>query len=119
MTRRVLIVLVGIGAVAAMAVLGMRFRLESRYRSVDLVLDGGDWTTLIRREGRDPSSTLRELRQRGATAVALSERTLKNMAEDGIIGYASGGALRAQGMLAPSAAPHPRLGARVQPAFPG
>jgi hypothetical protein len=104
-TRRALIVLVGIGALAAVAVLGMRFGLESRYRSVDIVLDGGDWMTLIRREGREPTSILRELRQRGATAVALSERTLKNMAEEGIIGYASGGALRAQGLLTPAAAP--------------
>jgi hypothetical protein len=103
-TRRVLIILAGIGAVAALAVLGMRFRLEARYRSVDIVLDGGDWTTLIRREGRDAAGVLREVRQRGATAVALSERTLKNMAEDGIIGYAPGGALRAQALLGSASA---------------
>ena len=113
MTRRALIVLVGIGALAALVVLGMRFRLESDYRSVDIVLDGGDWMTLIRREGRESSSIFRELRQRGATAVAVSERTLKNMAEDGIIGYASGGTLRAQGLLTPSAAPLARLGIGV------
>lgn len=113
MTRRALIVFVGIGALAAVAVLGMRFGLESRYRSVDIVLDSGDWMTLIRREGREPSSIFRELRQRGATAVAVSERTLKNMAEDGTIGYASGGALRAQSLLTPSAAPLARLGIGV------
>ena len=109
MTRRVLLVLVGIGAVAALAVLGMRFHLESRYRSVDIVLDGGDWTTLIRREGRDAAGVLREVHGRGATAVALSERTLKNMAEDGIIGYAGGGSLRAQALLAPAGTPLTRL----------
>lgn len=111
MTRRALLVLVAAGAAAAVVILGMRFQVESRYRSVDIVLDGADWTTLIRREGRDLPGVLWELHQRGATAIALNERTLKNMAEDGLIGYASGGTLRAQGFLSPSAAPLGRIGA--------
>ncbi len=93
----------GVGVCAALVILSLRFQLESRYRSVDIVLDGGDWVTLIRREGQDVTTVLRGLHQRGATAVALPERTLKNLADEGLVGYASGGTLRAQNLLAPAA----------------
>lgn len=95
MTRRVLIATMLLGVLAAVVVLGMRGRLESRYRKVEIVLDGQDWVTLTRREGRDVGRVMRNLRERGASSVALPDLTLKQLAEEGVITYASGGTLQA------------------------
>lgn len=107
--RRVLVALVVVGLIAAAAVLGMRARLEARHRAVEIVLDGDDWLTLIRREGRDPSEILRDLRRRGATSLALSDTTLKRMAEAGTAAYWAGGSLAAQGRLGSLREPFRRL----------
>ncbi|MGH2669904.1 MAG: DUF5693 family protein, partial [bacterium] len=58
------------------------------------MLDGQDWVTLIRREGRDVGRVMRELRVRGATSVALADLTLKQLAEEGVITYSGGGPLQ-------------------------
>ncbi|MDR7521045.1 MAG: DUF5693 family protein [Armatimonadota bacterium] len=105
MTRFGLLALVLCGLVASVAVLGMRFRLEARYRAVEIVLDGDDWIGLARREGRDPVQVLQALRQRGAVSVALGESTLKRLADEGTVTYAAGGTLAALARLAPLAEP--------------
>ncbi|MGQ0548090.1 MAG: DUF5693 family protein [Armatimonadota bacterium] len=111
MTRRVLIAAVALGAIAAAVVLGLRSRVESKYRKVEIVLDGQDWVTLIRREGRDVAPVLRELRIRGATAIALPELTLKQLAEDGAITYGGGGTLQAMARVAQVGEPFRSLAA--------
>jgi len=108
-TRRVLIGLVVLGALAAAVVLGMRVRLEARYRAVEIVLDGDDWIGLIRREGREVAGELRALRQRGAVSVALGDNTLKRLADEGAISYASGGTLVSMGRVSPLGEPFRRL----------
>ncbi|MDR7420863.1 MAG: DUF5693 family protein [Armatimonadota bacterium] len=95
-----------VGLVAAAVVLAARVRLEARYRAVEIVLDGDDWLTLIRREGRDPMEVLRAARGYGATSIALGDNTLKRLAADGVLSYASGGALAA---LARQATPAPAV----------
>ncbi|MDR7420496.1 MAG: DUF5693 family protein [Armatimonadota bacterium] len=109
MTRRLLIVLMVLGLAAAAVVLVARARLESRYRAVEIVLDGDDWMTLARREGAPLDQVLRQLHERGATSVALAEPTLKRMADDGLIAYASGGGLTSAARLSPLAPPLSRL----------
>lgn len=107
--RRVLVVIVAAGAVAALVVLGMRARLEARYRAVEIVLDGDDWIGLIRREGARVDEVLAALRQRGATSVALGDNTLKRLADEGLVSYASGGTLTAQARLVALNGPLARL----------
>jgi hypothetical protein len=107
--RRVLIVMVAAGAAAALLVLGMRARLEARYRAVEIVLDGDDWVGLIRREGARVEDVLVALRQRGATSVALGDNTLKRLADEGVVSYASGGTLTALARLAPLDGPLARV----------
>lgn len=96
-----------LGLAASAVVLLARARLEARYRAVEIVLDGDDWLTLIRREGRDPVEVLRAARGYGATSVALGDNTLKRLAADGVVSYASGGQLAA---LARYATPAPAVG---------
>jgi len=95
MTRRALMACIALGAVAAAAVLGLRWRVESDYRKVEIVLDAQDWVMLIRREGGDVQPVMRDLRRLGATAVALTDVTLKQLADEGVITYAAGGTLQA------------------------
>ncbi len=109
MTRRVLIGLVVLGALAAAVVLSMRVHLEARYRAVEIVLDGDDWIGLIRREGRDVAGELRALRQRGAVSVALSDNTLKRLADEGAVSYASGATLVSLGRVTALSEPFRRL----------
>jgi hypothetical protein len=99
MTRRALASLVIVGLVAALVVLAQRARLEARYRAVEIVLDGDDWLMLITREGRDPGEVLAALRERGATSMALSDPTLKRLADNGTISYASGASLASMSRL--------------------
>jgi hypothetical protein len=107
--RRALIGLVLIGLVAAGVVLLGRLRIEARYRAVEIVLDGDDWATLAKREGRDREWLYRALRARGAVSVALGEVTLKRLAEQGAIAYGDGGTLMAAGRLGSLAGPLQRF----------
>ncbi|MDQ7840714.1 MAG: DUF5693 family protein [bacterium] len=112
MTRRALVWLVVLGLVASAVVLATRHRLESRYRAVEIVLDGDDWVALIRREGRPVSSVMADLRRRGAVSVALSDNTLKKLVGEGAVSYAGGGPLASAGRLAALREPFTGLAAR-------
>lgn len=93
--RRRLLLAVGLGVLAALGVLWMRWRLEASYRTVEIILDGADWEALALREGLDPLEVLGRAAQRGATSIALYERTLERMAEQGEVAYLSGEEARA------------------------
>jgi len=85
-----------IGAAAAFVVLSARWNLESGYETVEIVLDGPDWHALAVAEGLDPDALLKEARDRGATSVAVYERTLRRMAGTGEAAYVSSGELSGQ-----------------------
>lgn len=89
MRRSWLGIVIAIGTAASLGILAARWSAEAAYRAVEIVLDGPDWETLAAREGKSPLAFLEEARVRGATAVAVYERTLKRMAEHGELAYAS------------------------------
>src|SRR5947209_2241651 len=88
---RTLVGAVGAGLLAAFAVLAMRASVESSSRDVEIALDGPDWEALARREGQDPLTLSARARDHGATAVPVYEQTLKRLAEQGEVAYATGG----------------------------
>lgn len=88
-SRRWLAAVALIGLLSAGAIGAARWTLEARYRTVEIVLDGPDWQALAVRDGLDPAALLREARARGATSVAVYERTLKRMADAGEAAYLS------------------------------
>jgi hypothetical protein len=98
-------IVVALGVAASVFILWSRWRIESRYRMVEIILDGPDWEALALREGRDPAEVLAEARRRGATSVALYERTLRRLADRGEIAYLSGEELLAEDLLANSSSP--------------
>jgi len=85
-----------VGVAASVIILWSRWRVESRDRTVEIVLDGPDWEALAVREGRDPTEILAEAARRGATSIALYERTLRRLADRGDIVYRPGEELIAE-----------------------
>lgn len=103
--RRALFALAGLGFLAALVILAIRWTVESGYRTVSIILDGPDWEATAAREGRDPDEILRAAAARGATAVAVYEWTLKRLADQGRVAYASSEELQSQataGAVAPA-----------------
>ncbi len=109
MSRPLLVGCLIVGLLAAAVVAVFRHRVEARYRTVEIVLDGPDWRTLARREGRSVRAVLGEARRRGATSVAVPDATLRQLADEGVATYAAGGALLAQARAAPLAGGFARL----------
>lgn len=104
-SRRVLLAVAGLGLLAALVILALRWTVELGYHHVSIVLDGPDWEATAAREGRDPNAILRAAAARGATAVAVYEWTLKRLAEQGRVAYASSEEIQSQavaGAIAPA-----------------
>jgi len=89
------------GVAASVIILWIRWGVESRSRTVEIVLDGPDWEALAVREGRDPAEVLGEAARRGATSIALYERTLRRLADRGEIAYAPAEDVFADSLLRP------------------
>lgn len=104
-SRRVLVAVAGLGLLAALVILALRWTVELGYHHVSIVLDGPDWEATAAREGGDPNAILRAAAARGATAVAVYEWTLKRLAEQGRVAYASSEEIQSQavaGAIAPA-----------------
>jgi hypothetical protein len=100
-----LLIAVGLGLLACLAILGQRWSLEARSRTIEIVLDGADWEALGARGGQDAAAFLNRARSAGATSIAVLERTLKRLAEQGVVAYVSSGDLlagQAAGTLPPA-----------------
>lgn len=100
-----LVAVAGLGLLAALVILALRWTVELGYHHVSIVLDGPDWEATAAREGRDPNAILRAAAARGATAVAVYEWTLKRLAEQGRVAYASSEEIQSQavaGAIAPA-----------------
>src|SRR2546430_11625578 len=67
---RTLVGAVGVGLLAAVAVLAMRASVESSSRDVEIALDGPDWEALARRGGQGPPAFFFPGREHGATGLA-------------------------------------------------
>lgn len=89
-----LVALAALGVAASAAVGWQRHRVESEYRTVELVVDSEDWRLLAQREGRRGAQLWEALRARGAGSVAVYEATLRRLQEEGRLTYRSGAELR-------------------------
>ncbi|MDR7474367.1 MAG: DUF5693 family protein, partial [Armatimonadota bacterium] len=92
---RVLTAVVAVGVVAGLVLLAGRWRLERQDRTVEVILDGPAWQELAVREGWSPAALFTALRARGATSLAIYERTLRTLQRLGRLAYFGGGDLLA------------------------
>jgi hypothetical protein len=89
----VLVGLLVVGLAGSLFAGWQRHRVESAYRTVEVVLDGEDWRLLALREGRLGSGFWQELKARGAGSVAVYEATLRRLQDEGRLTYRSGAEL--------------------------
>lgn len=76
-------VLWAIGVTAAIFAAGLRWRIEHRYRTVALVVDGDEVRTLQALTGKPMTEILTELKQSGASGVAVSAELLTDWVQMG------------------------------------
>jgi hypothetical protein len=86
---------VALGVAASLVLLAGRWQVERQDRTVEVILDGPAWQELAVREGGSPAALFAALRDRGATSVAVYERTLRNLQRQGRLAYFGGGDLLA------------------------
>ncbi|MBM3457740.1 MAG: hypothetical protein FJX77_04315 [Armatimonadetes bacterium] len=81
------LLLIGLGLLSALVVLGQRFRVEAENRRVGLVLDYAQVRTLAVAAGLPLAGVLGQIRDAGATGVALSEETLRDLEQEGLVQF--------------------------------
>lgn len=79
----VLVALLALGALAALSVAVPRWRSEMQHRTVELVLDAASVADLAARTGAGVEALLSDLRQAGATTLAVAEWTLADAVRAG------------------------------------
>src|SRR5687767_8874027 len=72
-----------LGLTGALISLAARYRVEARNRRVALVLDDAQVRALAASTGVPNAEALQQLREAGATGVALTEETLADLQTDG------------------------------------
>lgn len=86
-----------IGLIATMPILAERAQREASAKKVELIMDYDDIRQMAARTA-DPNAAsiekLKQLKEAGITTIAVSDRTLKELAIDGVITYFSGSELR-------------------------
>ncbi len=80
--KTILWALVIVGFVASLYVAMQRVRVESRNRAVEIVLDYSEIEELAAASGRSPVDVLREFKNAGATSVAITEKTVKDLVDE-------------------------------------
>jgi Family of unknown function (DUF5693) len=80
-----------LGLATALSVLARRFALERSFRSsVEITIDGDDWTTLARRHGMDREMLYDELYRHGVRSVSLYAASLHHLSDMGLLTYMTG-----------------------------
>ncbi len=113
----VLAVCVGAALVAALVVLVHRYRIEQSYRTVEITVDGDDWTLLARRTGADRDAFYNALHEAGARSVTVYAASLKRLADAGRVTFMTGADLLNLARLGPVDGPFGALlrAGRVRP----
>jgi len=108
---------VGAALVAALVVLVHRYRIEQSYRTVEITVDGDDWTLLARRTGADRDAFYNALHEAGARSVTVYAVSLKRLADAGRVTFMTGADLLNLARLGPVDGPFGALlrAGRVRP----
>ncbi|HLW59591.1 MAG TPA: DUF5693 family protein [bacterium] len=106
-----------VGLLAALIVLAHRQHLEQSYRTVEITVDGDDWTTLGRRTGTAPGVLYDALYRAGARSVTVYSASLRRLADSGRVTYLTGADVTNAARTSPIVGPLGDLlrGNRIQP----
>lgn len=95
----VLIVVLILGALAAGFTGYQRLAVESKHRSVELVMPYDEIASLARRSGQQPAEVLRQFREQGLTTVLFKEPTIAEVEASGEFTVMNGQQLLSLGRL--------------------
>jgi Family of unknown function (DUF5693) len=104
-SRRIVLIVLAIGLLAALYVAGRRERHEAANRNVEIVMDDGDFSALTKAYDYDEGRFLTELRRAGLTSLAVSEELGANIQGAGTATAFTGGALLDQARVGTLADP--------------
>lgn len=93
--NKFLILLIAIGLLAALAIDAERYQVESRNKSVELIMDYEDLVELAEKEGAAPEAVLAKAREAGVTSLAVYETTFKKLNVNGKAAAVNGSAILA------------------------
>jgi len=99
--RRLVVLLLTIGLLASLYVAARRERHEHAARTVELVMDDGDFVALARSYNIDQVRFLTELRRAGLTSLAVSEELGANISSGTGGAVYAGSTLQAQARITP------------------
>ena len=99
--RRILLIILSVGLLAAAFVAFRRVHNESQARNVEIVMDDADFASLARSYGYDQSTFLRALKRAGLTSLAVAEELGGSVSASGGGAVYAGSTLLAQSRLAP------------------
>jgi hypothetical protein len=108
-SRRIVLLVLAIGLLAALYVTARRERHEVANRNVEIVMDDSDFSALTKAYAYNEGAFLTELRRAGLTSLAVSEELGANIQAAGTATVFSGGALLDQA----------RVGTLADPLFAG
>lgn len=108
-SRRIVLLVLAIGLLAALYLTGRRERHEVANRNVEIVMDDADFSALTKAYAYNEGTFLTELRRAGLTSLAVSEELGANIQAAGTATVFSGGALLDQA----------RIGTLADPLFAG
>ena len=81
-TNKILLVLTAAAVVVSLAVIAGRWRVESKNKTYDVILDYSEMALLAEQSGQDVTWWLEQFRDIGITQVGLTEESLDSMTTD-------------------------------------
>lgn len=93
--NKFLILLIVIGLLASLAIDAERYQVESRNKSVELIMDYEDLVELAEKEGAAPEAVLAKAKEAGVTSLAVYETTFKKLNVNGKASAVNGSAILA------------------------
>jgi hypothetical protein len=100
-SRRIVLLALAIGLLAALYIAGRREHHEAAARNVEIVMDDADFSSLAKANAYDEAAFLTELRRAGLTSLAVSEELGANIPAAPNASVYSGGALLDQARVSP------------------
>ena len=103
--KQLFVVLVSLGLLASLCLNWSRHQVEQANRSMETVMDYQALVRMADSEGLSRQSVFKKFKDAGVTTLAVSDRTIMDMAGEGLVTYYTGGELLRQkeiGGLSPS-----------------
>jgi hypothetical protein len=94
--KQLFVVLVSLGLLASLCLNWSRHQVEQANRSMETVMDYQALVRMADSEGLSRQSVFKKFKDAGVTTLAVSDRTIMDMAGEGLVTYYTGGELLRQ-----------------------